>query len=561
MNKIFTLKFIAVAFFFNNLFVFSQTWLPPMGSGVSSSNSAVLATTEYQNNVVVAGEFTAVSGVPATNVAMWNGTSWSAMGGGIPDLVKCLAVFNGDLYAGTDVIGSTAIYKWTGSSWVSAGPMTSSVNTLYADEVNGILYAGGAFTSPGKYVAKFQNGTWSGVGTLTTGTSSFPACYAITTYKDTLYAGGTFGAGSNTQYVAKFNPASGWVQLHSDKPNAAVNAFTHFRDTLYVGGNFTKVGTQTGANTRWHVGVAKYDSKNWIQLIPGIVGPNTTSGEVFSIEYYNGEIYASGTFNDIFGGNPSTPRVARYNGSTWQGLDTGLDNAGRSLHRIGDTLYVGGSFSTTGNVNSPCIGRWYHAFVGCTNPLYTEYHPDVDISDPNACVDLITDPPIASFASSSTTICSGESVYFNSTSTESPTSFTWSFPGGTPATSANPSQSVIYSLPGTYDVILTVANAAGPDTETKIGYVVVENCIGVDELSLGNYNIYPNPFEDQITIKNYLNLNHFEVVLTDVTGKTIEVFSSDTQEMNINTSSLKQGIYFVKITENNKEAIFKITKN
>lgn len=561
MNKIFTLKFIAVAFFFNSLFVFSQTWLPPMGASVTSTNSAVLATTEYQNKVVIAGEFTTVSGVPATNVAIWDGTTWAAMGGGIPDLVKCLAVFNGDLYAGADVIGSTAIYKWTGSSWVSAGPMTSSVNALYADEANGVLYAGGSFTSPGKYVAKFQNGAWTGVGSLTTGTSSFPACYALTTYKDTLYAGGTFGAGSNTQYVAKFNPSSGWVQLHNDKPNGAVNAFTHFRDTLYVGGNFTKVGVQTGANIRWHVGLAKYDTKDWIQLIPGIVGPNTTSGEVFSIEYYNGEIYASGTFNDIFGGNPSTPRVARYNGSSWQGLDTGLDNAGRNLHRIGDTLYVGGSFSTTGSVNSPCIGRWYNAYVGCTNPLYTEYHPDVDVSDPNACVDLITDPPVASFASSTPSICVNESVFFNSTSTENPTTITWSFPGGTPATSTNPSQTVVYTTPGSYDVILTVANAAGPDTETKIGYVIVDNCIGIDELSLGNYNVYPNPFEDQLTIKNYLNTNHFDVSITDITGKVIETFSYNSKEMNVNTSSLKQGIYFVKITENNKEAIFKITKN
>lgn len=561
MNKNYLIALFSLILFFNKQTIFSQTWLPPMGTGITSTNGAVLAVESYLGDVVIAGEFTSVSGVSAVNVAKWNGSSWSALGAGVPDLVKCLVVFNGDLYAGTDVVGSTALYKWTGSAWVSAGPMTSSVNTLYADEQNGILYAGGAFTTPGKYVAKFENGTWSGIGSLSTGTSSFPACYALTKYKDTLYAGGTFSAGSNTQYVAKYNPEIGWVQLHSDKPNAAVNSFTQFRDTLYVGGNFTKVGVQTGANTRWHVGVAKYDTKNWIQLIPGIVGPNTTSGEVLSIEYYNGEIYAAGSFSDIFGGDPNTPKVARFNGTSWQGLETGLNNTGRSLHRIGDTLYVVGSFTTTGSINSPCIGRWYNAFVGCTNPLYTEYHPDVDVSDPNACTDLITDPPVASFASSSTTICANQSIFFNSNSSGNPTSTTWSFPGGNPSSSSNPSQTVVYANPGTYDVILTVTNVAGTDIETLVGYVTVDNCLELNEISLNNYNIYPNPFEDLLEIKNFNNSVNFDVQIMDITGKIIESHNTISKEIKINTSHLMNGVYFVKIYENNREAMFKIMKN
>ncbi|HEX6886163.1 MAG TPA: HYR domain-containing protein [Planctomycetota bacterium] len=75
-----------------------------------------------------AGPFTAIGGVPASHVARWDGSSWSAVGGGVSHLVNALAVFDDSsgsgpaLYAGgvfTAAGGNPAarIARWDGTAW------------------------------------------------------------------------------------------------------------------------------------------------------------------------------------------------------------------------------------------------------------------------------------------------------------------------------------------------------------------------------------------------------------------------------------------------------------
>ncbi|HEX6812358.1 MAG TPA: hypothetical protein VF384_12090 [Planctomycetota bacterium] len=62
----------------------------------------MLALTTLPNGDLVAGGgFTTDGGVSASNIARWNGTSWSPLGAGMNDDVMALAVLaNGDLVAG-----------------------------------------------------------------------------------------------------------------------------------------------------------------------------------------------------------------------------------------------------------------------------------------------------------------------------------------------------------------------------------------------------------------------------------------------------------------------------
>lgn len=55
-----------------------------------------------------------------------------------------------------------------------------------------------------------------------------------------------------------------------------------------------------------------------------------------------------------------------------------------------------------------------------------------------------------------------------------PTSWEWSFPGGTPSSSTEQSPTVYYTAGGTYDVTLRVTNADGSDEVTKTAFVSVE---------------------------------------------------------------------------------------
>lgn len=86
-------------------------------------------------------------------------------------------------------------------------------------------------------------------------------------------------------------------------------------------------------------------------------------------------------------------------------------------------------------------------------------------------------PPTADLVASNTTPCVGDCIDFTDLSSGGPTTWNWSFPGATPATSTaqNPT-GICYNTPGTYDVTLTVTNANGTDDTTYTNYIVVNPC-------------------------------------------------------------------------------------
>ena len=92
----------------------------------------------------------------------------------------------------------------------------------------------------------------------------------------------------------------------------------------------------------------------------------------------------------------------------------------------------------------------------------------------------ITEPLDAEFSANVTSIKQGESVTFTDASTGSPSSYSWSFSGGTPSSSSSQNPTVSYSTIGIYDVSLTITNSCGTDIETKIGYITVTTNIDTD---------------------------------------------------------------------------------
>jgi len=81
---------------------------------------------------------------------------------------------------------------------------------------------------------------------------------------------------------------------------------------------------------------------------------------------------------------------------------------------------------------------------------------------------------IANFSGTPASVIVGNSVTFTDNSSCNPTSWEWSFPGGTPSSfSGMTPPPVTYNAIGTYDVSLTVAKPGGTDTKTATGYVNV----------------------------------------------------------------------------------------
>lgn len=78
---------------------------------------------------------------------------------------------------------------------------------------------------------------------------------------------------------------------------------------------------------------------------------------------------------------------------------------------------------------------------------------------------------ISGFTASNTMVIPGTAVTFTDKSAGNPTSWLWSFPGGTPSTSTEQNPVVTYNSEGVYPVTLSVSNAEGGDVITKSSYI------------------------------------------------------------------------------------------
>jgi PKD repeat protein len=77
----------------------------------------------------------------------------------------------------------------------------------------------------------------------------------------------------------------------------------------------------------------------------------------------------------------------------------------------------------------------------------------------------------ANFAANNVNPCIGSPVQFSDLSTGNISSWSWTFQGGTPATSTSPNPSVTYSSAGTYSVSLTVSDGVNNSTYSLNNYI------------------------------------------------------------------------------------------
>jgi len=316
------------------------------------------------------GDFSTVDGVPASYVAKWDGSSWSAVGGGVEPgffttgSVRALAEFNSNgqatLCAGgrfwvAGGVAVTSIANWNGASWsgFSTG-MDNNVNVLavFDDGSGPALYAGGRFYSVGAIlafrIAKWDGSNWSPLGIWTDGDVE-----SLTVFDDgggeALYAGGGFDSvgGTVASRIAKWNGSS-WAPLGIGI-SGTVFALTVFDDgsgsALYAGGQFAFAG---GASAKH---IAKWDGSSWAPLGGGIGG----SQGVFALAVFDdgdgAALYAGGHF--FTAGSVAASRIAKWDGSSWEALGSGVDGRLYALavydDGSGPALYAGGHFA---------VARW-----------------------------------------------------------------------------------------------------------------------------------------------------------------------------------------------------------
>ena len=208
------------------------------------------------------------------------------------------------------------------------------------------------------------------------------------------------------------------------------------------------------------------------------------------------------------------------------------------------------------DIQSPQIG----IYCGSNSPgtviatnnqgaLTFQFHSDYSVNEAGWVTNITCEggdlPPAADFSANPTQIDEGSSVQFTDLSENNPTSWEWTFDGGTPETSTEQNPEVTYNTPGVYDVSLTVTNEFGSDTKTKNNYITVLQITGVGENRVNLIKIFPNP------ANNVLNISSEEVIhsvsLIDIVGSKVFQQDNDVNTVRVNTSELKAGIYFVVI--------------
>jgi len=135
-------------------------------------------------------------------------------------------------------------------------------------------------------------------------------------------------------------------------------------------------------------------------------------------------------------------------------------------------------------------------------PSYCETFTYGEVEDYTIQITSAGPPPVADFSASTTTIVAGGSVAFTDLSTNSPISWTWNFPGGTPSSSTVQNPTVTYAVAGSYSVTLTATNAGGSDSETRTNYITVTALPPVAAFTESATSIYAGQsivFTDQST--------------------------------------------------------------
>lgn len=119
---------------------------------------------------------------------------------------------------------------------------------------------------------------------------------------------------------------------------------------LYVGGSFRAAGSVLASS------VAKWDGTNWSALGSGV------NRQVRSLAVLGSDLYTGGLFASA--GGVAANAIAKWDGSNWSPLGSGTggyypdDPHVYALALSGGELYAGGSFTNAGGIAADFIAKW-----------------------------------------------------------------------------------------------------------------------------------------------------------------------------------------------------------
>ncbi|MBN1149331.1 MAG: hypothetical protein JXA78_18865 [Anaerolineales bacterium] len=344
-------------------------------------NGGVWALARHGETVYVGGSFSATGDGWATslgNIALYNTyfDSWNALPNqGLNNVVYDLAVSDVGVFAGGQFtatgdgtltnLGYIALYVFNGDFWAPL-PNNGLNSWVFALATAGNdVYAGGVFAATGDnsvtalYIARFNliDSSWYALPNL--GLNNYISTLAVS--GSDLYVGGSFGqtadgAISGLNHIARYDLEDReWGQLPNQGLNGGVGALAVGVNDLYVGGQFTTLSDGSLTNLG-QIARTITTPAAWTAL-----PEQGLNNEVYALAVLGSDLYVGGSFSASGDGALSgLGHIARYNTVTraWYPLaNQGLDAEVDALATVGNDLYVGGYFTATDDGALTNLGR------------------------------------------------------------------------------------------------------------------------------------------------------------------------------------------------------------
>jgi hypothetical protein len=149
----------------------------------------------------------------------------------------------------------------------------------------------------------------------------------------------------NTGYSQALDTSSlTWTALENGV-SSSVNAMVIKNENeIYAGGQFINASGITVNR------IAKWNGSGWSALGTGV------NGTVHTIAINGDDVYAGGEFTTA--GGVTVNRIAKWNGTSWAALGTGVNNRVRKIVIHNGNIYISGFFSIAGGDSARQIAKW-----------------------------------------------------------------------------------------------------------------------------------------------------------------------------------------------------------
>ncbi|MFN6037513.1 MAG: VPS10 domain-containing protein, partial [Bacteroidota bacterium] len=318
----------------------------------------------------------------------------------------------------------------------------------------------------------------------------------------------TNGGTNWTSIISGLTGTGAWMTPWHQDPSVANTIYVGYQQlfkSTNQGTSWTQVaGTMTGTSSIVEFAIAPSNNQV-IYVIKGNALFKTTNGGAAWTNITTGLPTTSAAMTNLavdptdpnnvwvtFSGYSAANKifVTTNGGTNWTNISTGLPNIPCnavcfSPGSTNDAIYVGMDVGIYYRDNA--TNTWSPYFTGmprCKISDLEVYAPtgklraatfgrgvwEVDLYNPG------TAAPVAAFASSTQSICPGQTINFTDQSSFSPTSWSWSVSptaGVTITTTTSQNPTMTFANAGTYTVTLVATNANGSDSEIKNAYITV----------------------------------------------------------------------------------------